>query len=127
MFNIRGFAAPEFSDDCAEMLQLASELRKMTKSASWKLTGLTLVVLCRAGTCLNTRYFARLWGALAHCNFEPGPSSGRRSGPARLGLKPGLLVCSMGVRNTALTDTAESVWIVNIILEQFLAKSGNQY
>ena len=47
-----------------------------------------------------------LEGARAHRSFERGPRSGLR--PARLGLKPGPLVCSIEVSNTALLDTLES-------------------
>ena len=78
----------------------------------WTCYNVLDIVLCRAGPGSNTRAWARLWGARAHCSFEPGPGSRLRSGPARLGLKPGPLVCLMEVRNIALTDTAKSLWTV---------------
>ena len=54
-----------------------------------------------------------LEGARSHHSFERGPRSGLR--PGRLGLQPGPLVCLVGVRNVALTDAVESIWIVDII------------
>ena len=51
----------------------------------------TQVVMCRAGLGSNTRARARLSGARAHPNLEPGPQGGLRLGPAGLRLKPGLL------------------------------------
>ena len=50
-----------------------------------------LVVMCQAGLGSNTRARARLLGARAHPNLEPGPQEGLRLGPARLRLGPGLL------------------------------------
>ena len=47
--------------------------------------------MCRAGLSSNTRAWARLLGAQAHPNLEPGPQGGLRLGLAGLRLKPGLL------------------------------------
>ena len=47
--------------------------------------------MCWAGLGSNTQARARLSGARAHPNLEPGPQGGFRLGPAGLGLKPGLL------------------------------------
>ncbi|PIL28086.1 hypothetical protein GSI_09840 [Ganoderma sinense ZZ0214-1] len=52
-----------------------------------------LLVMCRAGPGSNARAWARLWGARAHSNLEPGPQRRLRLGSAGLGLKPGLLAC----------------------------------
>ena len=50
--------------------------------------------MCRARLGSNTRARARLSGAQAYPNLEPGPQGGLRLGPAGLRLKPGLLAYS---------------------------------